>query len=81
MAEIHLVCLENKQDYKMWQVAEEVAVGGLQAALGSQTIYGVSLEEHHGRAVRSLLQPSEGPLFLKYQVYVAGQLGGLNLLC
>lgn len=31
MAEIHLVCSENKQDYKMWRVTEETVLGGLQA--------------------------------------------------
>lgn len=31
MAEIHLVCSENKQDYKMWRVTEEMVLGGLQA--------------------------------------------------
>lgn len=31
MAEIHLVCSENKQGYKMWRVTEEMVLGGLQA--------------------------------------------------
>lgn len=31
MAEIHLVCSENKQDYKMWRVTEAMVLGGLQA--------------------------------------------------
>lgn len=31
MAEIHLVCSENKQDYKMWRGTEEMVVEGSQA--------------------------------------------------
>lgn len=63
MAEIRLVCSENKQDYKMWQVTEAMMLGGLQAAWEAVlfTVFprrGIMVEQF-----RSQLQPLEGLYF------------------